>query len=214
MKAKSKLTLGKRAKWITPSKRQKNSNVSAPNGSKCLAPCVSSSVPSDVATEMDEVIGDSASITCETGNAFENEGVQTESELYTLVDMASEKLKANGHGDFIEHFARTIVEDKLPTDNIALILLHDTVKLMNCRTMSEMRYNNTAKQFWWSGKKLLRGKFVRFMRGFKCLGCIVDHHCSRGHIDPSIANINFAVPDDKVLHKFKFKLINNAYFNM
>ena len=62
---------------------------------------------------------------------------------------------------------------------------------------------NQTKKFWKLGWMLFGGKFIRFMTGYKNTTQVTFGDTSRGNFNPETSDINFAVPDIKVLRNFK-----------
>ena len=58
-----------------------------------------------------------------------------------------------------------------------------------------MRYSDKSKTFWWTGRKLFHGQFVRFMEGIRSSPTAQ----SLDFIEPQTTNINFAVPHTRSL---------------
>ena len=59
-----------------------------------------------------------------------------------------------------------------------------------------MRYSQTALKFFWLGKKLFGGRFVRFMSGLKNETDLLKGNTS---LNPKDSRINFACPSEYVL---------------
>lgn len=59
-----------------------------------------------------------------------------------------------------------------------------------------MRYSPDTLQFFWVGKKLFGGRFIRFMSGLKNE---TQQLTGSSNLDPQLSKINFACPSEHVL---------------
>ncbi|XP_071137033.1 uncharacterized protein [Mytilus edulis] len=125
-------------------------------------------------------------------------------EILQLVPTVLENLKSCNKQDMYVKFHTLINENKLPMNNIAFLLFSDVVEWFSKSNTHAMRYSQDVKQFWKVGHELFKGKFLRFMAGWKNQG-----QEAKGHTKPDESVINFAVPDRKYLdstelsHKLK-----------
>lgn len=100
--------------------------------------------------------------------------------------------------DFV-NFLKILSTQKFPLDNIAFRLLLDVSHWYSCGSTNRMTYSNQTKLFWRVGYKLFHGSFLRFMSGGKNEGRLIQE---QNHLDPTLAIINFAVPDEKIIRSF------------
>ncbi len=68
--------------------------------------------------------------------------------------------------DTIHRLETLVEEDKYSTSSISFRLFQDALKWHDSENTSAMRYSEATKEFFWTGKRLLGGQFLRFMRGF------------------------------------------------
>jgi hypothetical protein len=64
-------------------------------------------------------------------------------------------------------FFKLVQEGKFPLNNIAFELFLDIVELFDKDESRQMRYSPSTLQFFWLGRKLFGGRFIRFMSGPK-----------------------------------------------
>ena len=69
-------------------------------------------------------------------------------------------------------------------------------------TTTTMRYSHQTKSFWKLGWRIFGGRFLNFMGGFKSHGDLIQIVSSAGLYNPGSSEINFAVPDSRVLRAF------------
>ena len=67
----------------------------------------------------------------------------------------------------IVRFIELVKLKKFPLDIVALRLFLDTVNWFDQSDVRSMRYSTTTLIFFWLGKKLFGGRFIRFMSGLK-----------------------------------------------
>jgi hypothetical protein len=80
---------------------------------------------------------------------------------------------------------KTLVENgSFSTNNIVFKLLQDSLRWHACSNVSAMRYSEEVKQFFWTGRRLLGGQFMRFMRGYGHQGMVVQGTVPRGIYSP------------------------------
>ena len=101
-------------------------------------------------------------------------------------------------GEFIA-FLKLVAVDRIPMDNIALLLLFDVVRWYSLGSTKTMTYPETTKLFWRIGRKLFHESFLNFMSGNKNKG----HDTELENPSPEASTINFAVPKPSVLRNFQ-----------
>ena len=104
-------------------------------------------------------------------------------EDYEEYSLAMEKMPERRRA--IQTFFKLLNENSFPLNNVAFHLFCDAVEFYENKGNQCIRYSDRSKTFWWTGKKLFHGKFLRFMGGLK-----------------ETDNINFAIPDNRVLRDF------------
>lgn len=93
-------------------------------------------------------------------------------------------------------FIELVKEEKFPLDNVALQLFLDTVTWFDRSDVRQMRYSPIALNFFWLGKKLFEGRFIRYMSGPKNE---TDFLTGKEYLEPGNSSINFACPHENVL---------------
>ena len=91
-------------------------------------------------------------------------------------------------------------------DNIVFILMMDRVRFQNCANTVGMRYGKKSKMFWTIVYRLYKESGLKFFSGSKNWGQVVNNECGKSKYSPDNAKLNFAVPDEKVLHAYKNEL--------
>ena len=112
-----------------------------------------------------------------------------------LPDVMKE-LSTYGHSEAMFKFFKLVKERKMPLDNIALTLFMDVVKWYDKDDSRGMRYSDSTLQFFWLGKKLFGGRFLRFMSGFKNE---TDFLYGSTVLSPQSSKINFACPSENII---------------
>ncbi|CAG2244993.1 unnamed protein product [Mytilus edulis] len=102
-------------------------------------------------------------------------------EILQLVPTVLENLKSCNKQDMYVKFHTLINENKLPMNNIAFLLFSDVVEWFSKSNTHAMRYSQDVKQFWKVGHELFKGKFLRFMAGWKNQGQEAKGHCLSAH---------------------------------
>lgn len=120
-------------------------------------------------------------------------------EFKTLTPRALDRLRDSGHLQSFCSLWEMIANGVFPLDNIAFKLFMDVVNWYHVGNTSTMRYSDITKMFWRTGYKLFRGKFLRFMGGFKNFGDIVAGRSLPGCCSASLSRVNFAVPSLHIL---------------
>ena len=101
---------------------------------------------------------------------------------------------------------RDLKSGKLPCDNIVFLLLLERVKFQNCSNTVAMRYGARTKLFWSIVYRLCKGSGLKFFSGSKNWGQVVNKESDKSLYYPELSKINFAVPDEKVLHDYRQSL--------
>ena len=123
-------------------------------------------------------------------------------EMVELIPTVMKKLqKEQLLVDFCQ-FMRLISKEKLPLQNIALLLLFDVVRWYSVDNTSKMFYSDSCLKFWKVMYRLFHGKVLRFMSGIKSTGQVVKDMSSKGSYDPQTTSINFAVPNTNSIRQF------------
>ena len=79
------------------------------------------------------------------------------------------------------------------------MLFLDVVKWFDSEDIRSVRYNDTTMKFFWLGKKLFGGRFLRFMSGPRNETDIV---LGKPNLSPSTSKNNFACPSDTMLSHY------------
>ena len=72
-----------------------------------------------------------------------------------------------GKKDKLLKFFKLVQDGKFPLNNIAFELFLDIVQWFDKDESRQMRYSPSTLQFFWLGRKLFGGCFIRFMSGPK-----------------------------------------------
>jgi len=96
-------------------------------------------------------------------------------------------------------YLRLLNTRELPLNNIAHLLFLDVCRWYSCENTVTMKYSHEIKQFWLLGYRIFHGKFLRYMCGIRHTGDVKTATTSKSMYSPSQSNINFAVPDIKIL---------------
>jgi hypothetical protein len=138
---------------------------------------------------------------------IEDEFHELSEEEYQQLDTFTAELKKFGLWPNFLLFIELVSKQEFPLDNIALLLFLDTVNFFSCKSTTCMKYFPETKRFWKSGYRLFHAKFLYFMGGPKNVGQ-GEENC--GHIDPSTARINFAVPSINIIENFDITDTNTS----
>ena len=118
---------------------------------------------------------------------------------HELIDDVITVLESHGiQSDFIT-FLKLVADGKFPLNNVAFMLFIDVVKWFDSKDIRSVRYNDTTMKFFWLGKKLFGGRFLRFMSGPRNETDIV---LGKPNLSPSTSKINFACPSDTMLSHY------------
>ena len=78
-----------------------------------------------------------------------------------------DKLSDVGKKDKLLKFFKLVQDGKFPLNNIAFELFLDIVEWVDKDESRQMRNSPSTLQFFWLGRKLFGGRFIRFMSGPK-----------------------------------------------
>ena len=120
-----------------------------------------------------------------------------------LIDLLN-ILRENGCLQDFMILLQLIVGGTLSPKNLAFLLCLERAKWEDCKNTCGMRYRDVTRQFWEVVYKVCKGITVNLFRGRKNRTDVINEETTRGYYDPRSADINFAVPDNKVLQKGKF----------
>ena len=98
-----------------------------------------------------------------------------------------------------------ITEETIDPQNICLLSLLDTVRMLRNPSTTNMRYREKCKLFWNLVKMEGHGKILRFLSGPKNVGSLVQGGGDRGRYKPDCAKINFCIPSSQTLNKMTRK---------
>ena len=100
---------------------------------------------------------------------------------------------------------QSLSDGNLSPTNIAFLLCLERAKWQALKTTTQMRFRDVTKKFWLVVYRLLKGKGIRFFSGPKNRGQVVSKEAKLGCYDPSNAEINFAIPDERYLRTLDSK---------
>ena len=109
------------------------------------------------------------------------------------------KLDEHGHLNDFMMLLKLLQSGEFPMDNIVFILLLERIRFQKCQNTVGMRYSDRTKLFWTVVYQLCKGSGLKFFSGPKNWGQVVNNECDKSHYNPSTANLNFTVPDEKIL---------------
>ncbi len=127
---------------------------------------------------------------------------QTVDEQFDNYCNALDKAENDGWKEEFYDLVSCIADGKVTKDNICFLLLLDLVKFYKSKSTTLVKYSEPVKLFWRIGWKLFKGKFLKFMSGFKNHGDLVLERCQKGMYNPDLARINFVVPSISILREF------------
>lgn len=131
-----------------------------------------------------------------------------EPDLCALWKESLDALQQKGLDKTILNFLSLVRARRFPLDNLALTLFKDVVDWYMCTSTNEMRYSRESKIFWKLGYRLFGGRFLHFMGGSKNQGQTIIN--PGRELSPQMSNINFAVPNEKILRSFDPYLLQNS----
>ena len=94
--------------------------------------------------------------------------IEDQSNQELLTD-AIEGLKEHNVDNEVVKFLKLVSQKDFPLDNVAFQLFLDVVKWFDTEDVRSIRHNDTSMTFFWLGKHLFSGRFIRFMGGSKNL---------------------------------------------
>lgn len=115
--------------------------------------------------------------------------------IVNLIPTVLRELEKEGYETLLQDFIKLVAKKKFPLRNIALRLWAD-VQWCGLSDTRLMRYSTETIQFFWLGKELFGGKFIRFMSGLKNE---TDILVGQKVLDPQQSKINFACPSENIL---------------
>lgn len=125
------------------------------------------------------------------------EGHSRYDDISSLLPVVLEQMEKVGKGDILLKFLNLMNEGHFPTNNIAFSLFCDVVEWFSKDDSRHMRYSDSTLQFFWIGRKLFGGRFLRFMSGMKNETDQLTNATT--HFDPLKSRINFACPSESIL---------------
>ena len=117
-------------------------------------------------------------------------------ETHTLFTQVLENLKEKQLDVPFIQFLTLVRNERFPLDNVALRLFLDVARWYASGDSRTMRYSDTTLRFFWLGRKLFGGRFIRFMSGPKNE---TDFLMGKQHLSTEASKINFACPSEQVL---------------
>ena len=119
---------------------------------------------------------------------------------HELVCKANPNFKKSGVLNDICKFLELVSDDIFPLYNIYFLLFLGTVNLFATENASELRYRKNTMLFWMFGLLYFHEKWIRFCRGEKFSGTVLEHKESKKYFNPQLnkPRINFAVPSDNI----------------
>ena len=107
--------------------------------------------------------------------------------------------------DFME-LLEHLKAKRISCTNIAFVLLLERARFESCRNTVGMRYCKLTKKFWSIVYRLCKGVGLNFFSGEKHWGQVVSKKSEKSRYEGRIGNINFAVPDEKILRNYNRQL--------
>ena len=196
----SKSPAPKRVKRSLITSYSNDENQACTNNADNAKECIDDAIHNLVGVDEALVVGTSLDQSIKYDNSFESPEIK---EIQELLPTVLESLAADGFDKTLLDFFKLVASGEFPVQNIAFLLWTETVKWYNCKSTTTMRYSDATKKFWKLGYKLFGGRFVCFMSGFKNSNQVVLQETSAGSYAPDKSDINFAVPDMKLLREFE-----------
>ena len=84
-------------------------------------------------------------------------------ELKKLIPLVVNEMEKAGKGKLFQKFFSQVSGGKFPLNNIAFQLWCDVVDWYENTDTRQMRYSPETLQFFWVGKNIFGGRFIRFM---------------------------------------------------
>ena len=100
-------------------------------------------------------------------------------------------------------FVDGICSGTISVSNISILLCLEDCYLMSLNTTMQMRYRDETCKFWECVRNIGGSKLIRLFSSDKHFGKVLSQECGKNRYVPTSGSFNFAVPDDKVLHKSK-----------
>lgn len=122
-------------------------------------------------------------------------------DIQNLIPAVLKNLAEVGCDETFVEFLNQVNNGEFPLQNISFLLWMEVVKWFSCDNTCRMRYSNATKTFWKLGYRVFGGRFIHFMGGYKYSESPEDRF-DKGFYSPHISDINFAVPDMKILRSF------------
>ena len=88
--------------------------------------------------------------------------IEDQSNQELLTD-AIKVLKEHNVYNEVVTFLKLVSQKDFPLDNVAFQLFLDVVKWFDTEDVRSIRHNDTSMTFFWLGKRLFGGRFLRFM---------------------------------------------------
>ena len=128
-------------------------------------------------------------------------------ELKKLIPSVVNELEKAGKGKLLQKFFSQVSGRKFPLNNIAFQLWCDVVDWYENTDTRQMRYSPETLQFFWVGKKLFGGRFIRFMSGMKN----ETQQLTGNYVyDPQISKLNS--PVRLKMSSISLKLVSKSLF--
>ena len=128
----------------------------------------------------------------------DNELIDEATSGYEQYNAAMFALAEGDRKETVQTFLKLVSEGRFPIDNIAFHLFCDTVEYYDKADTRLMRYSDKSKTFWWTGRKLFHGQFIRFMEGMR----YTPQTENISSLEPQATHINFAVPHTRSLLEY------------
>ena len=100
-------------------------------------------------------------------------------------------------------FVDGICSGIISVSNISILLCLEYCYLMSLNTTTQIRYRDETCKFWECVRNIGGSKLIRLFSSDKYFGKLLSEECDKNKYVPTCGSFNFAVPDDKVLHKSK-----------
>lgn len=100
-----------------------------------------------------------------------------------------------------QNIFKALANRRLPFTNIAYKLFLDAEFWFSKDNSCPVRYDDTVKRFWKTGKQLFKGKFIRFMSGLKNKVQLGVSANGMGELNTSMSSVTFIVPSKEILGK-------------
>ena len=122
-------------------------------------------------------------------------------DIQNIIPVVLKSLAEVGCDETFVKFLNLVKNGEFPLQNISFLLWMEVVKWFNCDYTCRMQYSDATKTFRKLGYRVLGGRFIHFMGGYKSYESL-DDRLEKGFYSPQISDINFAVPDMKLLRNF------------